>query len=58
MTTSWEEVEQLARILEDEIRGRPVDRREAQRLATRLAELCPDIAISLGQIRERMAVAS
>lgn len=56
MKYRWEEIDQLAEILEAEAAGRPVDYRQARNLAERLVTLCPDIARTMNLAAERFAV--
>lgn len=53
MKYTWDEIDQLAAILEAELAGKPVDRQEADRLAARLGEICPSIAKTMDMIRAR-----
>jgi len=53
MQYRWEEIDQLADILEAEASGQVVDARVAHSLAQRLVELCPDIALSMRRVAER-----
>lgn len=50
-----DDIERLTDILEAELEGRPVDRDEARRLARRVAEDCPDIALTMSRVAARMA---
>ncbi len=54
MKYSWEELEMLADILAAEAEGRPVDRKEAGRLADRLSQNCPDIRRTMDMVKKRM----
>lgn len=56
MKYRWEEIDQLAEILEAEAAGRPVDYQQARSLAERLVTLCPDIARTMNLAAERFAV--
>lgn len=53
----WDEIMQLARILDAEAEGRPVDRDDARRLAEHLAATCPGIRNTMLRVRDRMAAA-
>lgn len=50
----WQEIRQLARLIEDEAEGRPVDRDMAAALAHRLAEHHPQISGSMTLVVQRM----
>lgn len=54
MDYTWEEIDQMAEILEAEIAGSRVDLPAARTLALRVAELCPDIRASMNLIAIRM----
>jgi hypothetical protein len=54
MRHSWQEFDRMAAILEAELDGRVVDCAEARRLAARLAETCPNIALTMKRVAERM----
>lgn len=54
MKYRWEEIELLIDLLEAEVQGRPIDRAEASRLAAKLAQLCPEIAGTMGRVNSRM----
>jgi hypothetical protein len=56
MQYSWEEIDQLATILEAEAAGRDVDVERARQLAGQLARTCPDIAATMTRIINRMSV--
>lgn len=51
---TWEEIDQMADILEAEIAGGRFDPPAARNLALRVAELCPDIRASMNLIAVRM----
>lgn len=53
MQYRWEEIDQLAEILEAEAAGQPIDMARARALAQRLTELCPDIARTMTMVIER-----
>jgi hypothetical protein len=53
MQYRWEEIDQLAAILEAEAAGHPVDVNRARELAERLIRLCPDIAKTMNRVVER-----
>ena len=55
MQYRWEEIDQLAAILEAEVAGHPVDVDRARELAERLVRLCPDIALTMSRVVERFA---
>lgn len=55
MAQRWNDIRQLAALIEAESLGRDFDRRRASALADELAERHPEISGSLGLIRERMA---
>lgn len=55
MQYRWEEIDQLAEILEEEVAGRPIDIELARTLAHRLTELCPDIAMTMRMLIERVS---
>lgn len=55
MKYRWEEIDQLAEILEAEAAGHPVDSNRALELAERLVALCPDIARTMKRVVERFA---
>ncbi|KIL96994.1 hypothetical protein CCC_01787 [Paramagnetospirillum magnetotacticum MS-1] len=55
MLYRWEEIDQLAEILEAEVAGHPVDTDRARELAERLVRLCPDIAKTMSRVIERFA---
>ncbi|TAN70267.1 MAG: hypothetical protein EPN20_05800 [Magnetospirillum sp.] len=55
MDYSWEEIDQLAAMLEAELAGRRIDHVAARDLALRVAELCPDIQTTMGLVARRMA---
>jgi len=50
---SWEEIDELAEILESEAAGNAVNTGKARELAGRLIELCPEIACSMRLILSR-----
>ena len=54
MQYRWEEIDQLAEILEAEVAGLPVDADLARDLAKRLTHLCPDIARTMNMVIERL----
>ncbi|WP_096701509.1 hypothetical protein [Magnetospirillum sp. 15-1] len=54
MKYTWEEIELLAKILEAELAGNPVNWRAGHELALRLAHLYPEIGRSMGRIAQRM----
>ncbi|HLO78575.1 MAG TPA: hypothetical protein VK196_19140 [Magnetospirillum sp.] len=51
----WQDIRQLASLIEAEAEGRPVDRDLAVTLARRLAERHPHIQASMGLVVRRMA---
>ncbi|OAN45584.1 hypothetical protein A6A04_06715 [Paramagnetospirillum marisnigri] len=53
MQYRWEEIDQLAEILEAEAAGHSIDHERARHLAQRLCELCPDIARTMSRVIER-----
>lgn len=53
MRYRWDEIDQLATILEAEAAGQPVNSEIARELATRLKDLCPDIARTMSMVAER-----
>ncbi|CAA7616712.1 conserved hypothetical protein [Candidatus Terasakiella magnetica] len=53
MRYRWDEIDQLATILEAEAAGQPVNSEAARELATRLRDLCPDIARTMSMVAER-----
>lgn len=55
MQYRWEEIDQLAEILEAEAAGRSIDQSLARELAERLTELCPDIARTMRRIIDRVS---
>lgn len=55
MQYRWEEIDQLAEILEAEAAGHPVDVNRARELAERLIRLCPDIARTMNRVVDRFA---
>ncbi|MDO8606809.1 MAG: hypothetical protein Q7R40_09765 [Phaeospirillum sp.] len=55
MQYRWEEIDQLAEILEAEVAGQPFDLNLARDLAERLIRLCPDIARSMSQVIDRLS---
>lgn len=55
MQYRWEEIDQLADLLEAEAAGQPVDSEQARVLAERLISLCPDIAKTMSRVVERFA---
>jgi len=50
---NWEEIDELAEILESEAMGQSVNAGKACELAHRLIELCPEIACSMRLILSR-----
>jgi len=54
MKFTFEEIDQLAALLEAEADGRAFDLHEAGLLALRLAELCPEIGASMRLVAQRM----
>ncbi|MBI3445586.1 MAG: hypothetical protein HY055_09555 [Magnetospirillum sp.] len=58
MQYRWEEIDQLADILEAEAAGHKVDEAKARDLAERLIGLCPDIARTMSRVVERFAPAA
>jgi hypothetical protein len=54
MQYRWEEIDQLAEILEAEAAGKPFDMERARQLAHRLTELCPDIARTMNMVIARV----
>ncbi len=57
MRKNWDEIARMARYLDAEAQGRPVDRDDARRLAEYLAATCPGIRDTMLRIRDRMAAA-
>ncbi len=55
MQYRWEEIDQLAEILEAEVAGQPIDTERARQLAERLIRLCPDIAKTMHMVVARFA---
>ncbi len=55
MQYRWDEIDQLATILEAEASGCAVDTARARDLAHRLMEVCPDIAGTMRRVIERYA---
>jgi hypothetical protein len=55
MQYRWEEIDQLAEILEAEAAGHPVDLDRARDLAEKLTQLCPDIAGTMSRAMERFS---
>jgi len=53
MQYRWEEIDQLAEILEAEAAGQSFDQNLARQLAERLTELCPDIALTMRRVMDR-----
>lgn len=58
MKYRWEEIDQLAEILEAEAAGHPIDVEHARSLAAQLSELCPDIALTMRRVVERFSLQS
>ena len=56
MQYRWEEIEQLAELLEAEAAGHAVDVNKARDLAERLTRLCPDIAMTMSRVVERFSM--
>lgn len=54
MQYRWEEIDQLAEILEAEVAGLPINVDLARDLAARLTHLCPDIALTMKRVIERL----
>jgi len=54
MQYRWEEIDQLAEILEAEAAGQPIDVELARSLAEKLTELCPDIARTMHLVIDRV----
>jgi len=54
MKFSWDELDHITAILEDEMNGRDIDRTKARQLAEYLVTACPDIANTLANIMSRM----
>lgn len=54
MQYRWEEIDQLAEILEAEAAGQPIDVEKACTLAQKLTELCPDIARTMRLVIDRV----
>ena len=54
MQYRWEEIDQLAEILEAEVAGLPINVDLARDLAQRLTHLCPDIARTMNRVVERL----
>jgi hypothetical protein len=54
MQYRWEEIDQLAEILEAEAAGQPIDIERARSLAHKLTELCPDIARTMHLVIDRV----
>lgn len=50
----WQDIRQLATLIEDEAEGRLVDRDQAVALARRLAERHPGIEANMNQVVARM----
>lgn len=50
----WEDLRTLTELIEAEAEGRALDRDQAFRLATDMAERYPDIRANLALIRDRM----
>jgi hypothetical protein len=55
MDYTWEEIDQLAELLEAEATGSIPDPGTTRRLALRLAGLCPEISATMGRVAQRMA---
>ncbi len=55
MDYSWDEIDQLAEVLEAELAGHRIDPVTTRNLALRLAELCPDIQATMALVAQRMA---
>ena len=55
MQYRWEEIDQLAEILEAEVVGLPINADLARDLAERLTHLCPDIALTMNRVMERFS---
>ena len=58
MKYRWEEIDQLAEILEAEVAGLPINVDLARDLAQRLTHLCPDIARTMSRVIERFSTQS
>lgn len=58
MKYSFDEVEELANILEDEARGLPIDRTACRDLALFLGSVYPEIGASMSLISKRMSAPS
>ena len=54
MQYRWEEIDQLAEILEAEAAGHSFDTQMARQLAERLTELCPNIALTMRRVIDRV----
>lgn len=54
MRYDWDEIEQLAAILRAEAAGHPIAAGEGRRLASLIAQSCPDIAVSMHRVMRRM----
>ena len=57
MQYRWEEIDQLAELLEAEAAGHAVDVVKARDLAERLTQLCPDIARTMSLVAQRFSLA-
>lgn len=56
MVRHWDDIRQLADMIEAEAEGREIDRQQADQLAKRLAEELPGIRASMGLVRRRMGM--
>lgn len=51
---SWDEIDQLAELLEAEVNGLPINADEIYRLAASVAMDCPEIVASMHRVMHRM----
>ncbi|MEW5726828.1 MAG: hypothetical protein AB1918_03285 [Pseudomonadota bacterium] len=56
MVRHWDDIRQLADMIEAEAEGREIDRHQADQLAKRLAEELPGIRASMDLLRRRMGM--